>query len=695
MLRFTNLTMRNFLSMGNVTQAICLDANSLTLVLGQNTDANGATMRNGAGKTTILQAICYALFGWPLTKIKIPNLVNNVNGKGMLVTIEFEKDGIQYRIERGRKPDIFRYMVNGAEWEVPPTDEAQGENRETQKEIERVVGMTREMFKQIVALNTFTIPFLLMGAAAQREIIEELLGITLISNRAEALKQQIDTVKKGIEREEERIKATIQANVRIENAIDASRLEKERWDKNHAARLADIKLEIEAIEGINFEAEIAAFDAIDAWVNDERNLRIDYDAANREAHVILREIGALDSQIRAAQAELSSDGSAQIARLEGEKARRRAEIERRQADRVRHTEQAEALRVRLAEVEATIASPSAHSCDSCGQTLEGTEHLAVVIANLEKQVTRLRADIAEHESRTKTDDRDLVVEIEHLDAEIAGVASQVEAKHAEARARIAAINTERDAKVASHAALMEVAKKATAALQNLPPKPTTIFESRDEVYRVRQEYNSQVHELEVETAKVNPYIEQITSLTSTLAELEYDEMNRLKHLLAHQEFLLNLLTKKDSFIRKAIIDQNLAFLNSRLAYYLERLGLPQEVKFQSDLSVEIALFGRDMDFEQLSRGEMNRVIMSLSWAFRDIWESLNHSINLLWVDELIDSGLDHNGAEAALAIMKSMARDRKKNVFLISHRDELVGRIDRTLMVTKNNGFTQFEFDQI
>jgi DNA repair exonuclease SbcCD ATPase subunit len=161
----------------------------------------------------------------------------------------------------------------------------------------------------------------------------------------------------------------------------------------------------------------------------------------------------------------------------------------------------------------------------------------------------------------------------------------------------------------------------------------------------------------------------------------------------HQEFLLKLLTSKDSFIRKKIIDQNLAYLNNRLTYYLDKMGLPHQVNFQNDLSVEITQLGQDLDFDNLSRGERNRLILGLSWSFRDVWESLYQNINLLFIDELIDNGLDSAGVESALSVLKKMARERNKNIFLISHKDELIGRVTNVLKVIKENGYTSYSND--
>ena len=111
----------------------------------------------------------------------------------------------------------------------------------------------------------------------------------------------------------------------------------------------------------------------------------------------------------------------------------------------------------------------------------------------------------------------------------------------------------------------------------------------------------------------------------------------------------------------------------------------------SDLSVEITDMGRDLDFDNLSRGERTRLILSLSWAFRDVWESMYNHINLLFVDELVDNGLDTNGVEAAIKIMKGMARERGKSVWLVSHREELLSRVNNTMKVIKESGFTNYE----
>ena len=226
-------------------------------------------------------------------------------------------------------------------------------------------------------------------------------------------------------------------------------------------------------------------------------------------------------------------------------------------------------------------------------------------------------------------------------------------------------------------------------------KPTkTFYNSIDAAQEHRNTLVNLEQQIERKAQDTDPYAEQIAEMEiEAIEEISWDTINELTKIKDHQEFLLKLLTNKDSFIRKRIIDQNLSYLNARLDYYLQNIGLPHSVEFKNDLSVEIQELGRDLDFDNLSRGERNRLILSLSWAFRDVWESLYQPINLLFIDELVDSGMDSSGVENSMGVLKHMSRKRNKSVWLVSHKDELVGRVNNVLKVIKENGFTSYNTD--
>ena len=181
MLKIKNVSAKNFMSVGNNLQAVSFDTDSLTLVLGHNLDLGGDGSRNGTGKTTIINALSYALYGEALTNIRKDNLINKTNGKGMITTVDFEINGKEYRIERGRRPNVLKFYIDGVDSQ---DNEQQGDMRETQKDIERIIGFPHNMFKHLIALNTYTEPFLSMKTNDQRDMIEQLLGITEISEKA-------------------------------------------------------------------------------------------------------------------------------------------------------------------------------------------------------------------------------------------------------------------------------------------------------------------------------------------------------------------------------------------------------------------------------------------------------------------------------------------------------------------------------
>ena len=216
MLKIKNVSAKNFMSVGNNTQAVNFDNCQLTLVLGHNLDMGGDGSRNGTGKTTIINALSYALYGDALTNIRKDNLINKTNGKGMITSVEFEIQGKQYRIERGRRPNILKLYIDG---EDAVSEEQQGDSRETQKEIEKIIGFPHNMFKHLIALNTYTEPFLSMKNNDQKDMIEQLLGITELSQKAEILKERQKVTRDSIKEEEITINAINKSNERIEKNV--------------------------------------------------------------------------------------------------------------------------------------------------------------------------------------------------------------------------------------------------------------------------------------------------------------------------------------------------------------------------------------------------------------------------------------------------------------------------------------------
>jgi len=573
------------MSVGNQTQAVDFNKEQLTLVLGENLDQGGddAGSRNGTGKTTIINALSYALYGVALTNIKRNNLINKTNGKGMLVTLHFEKDGIDYRIERGRSPNVLKFFVNDQEQELD--DLSQGDSRKTQESISELLNMSHDMFKHVVALNTYSEPFLSMKQNDQRAIIEQLLGITILSEKAEMLKEQMRLTREAITEENAKIQGIQSANEKIQDTVESLRNTQRAWLSKQQQDVERLQRNINELEHLDIDSELDNHEKLQNWTE-------------------------LNNAIVALNKEKST--------LESALLRANKSVEKAEQD---------------------IANLEDATCYTCGQALHDDK----------------KAELEDHKAKELTDAQ------------------------------------------AYHKEVSDKLKEVVDGLEEIGDingRPDTFYETAKEAYEHRNNVDSLKQSLENKRAEQDPYDAQIKKLEQTaIQEIDWTPVNDLDNFKEHQEFLHKLLTNKDSFIRKKIIEQNLAYLNNRLTYYIVKLGLPHQVVFQNDLSVEITQLGQDLDFDNLSRGERNRLILGMSFAFRDVWESLYQNINLLFIDELIDSGMDTAGVENSLGILKKMGRERHKNVFLISHKDELVGRVNHVLKVVKENGYTSYAND--
>ena len=573
------------MSVGNTTQAVDFNKQQLTLVLGENLDQGGddSGSRNGTGKTTIINALSYALYGQALTNIRKDNLVNKTNNKGMLVTLTFDKDGKEYKVERGRKPNTMKFFINNEEQEL--TDQSQGDSRKTQQDINELLGMSHDMFKHIVALNTYTEPFLALKNNDQRAIIEQLLGITILSEKADLLREQTRITRDKLTEENARISAVTSSNEKIKENIERLHSRRKAWIAQNKQDCDKLAKAIKELEQLDIDNELEDHEKLKTWEESTKHLN----NLKKEKSTVERALEQADNNVNKLGKDLDDLESAK--------------------------------------------------CYACGQELHDDK--------LEEMKDKLQKDYGDaHVYQT------------------------------------------------SMAEKLQKVEKLIEEVGDLDSKPNTFYETAKEAYQHRGNVDSLTKSLQDKTDELDPYQEQIDDLEKTaIQEVNWDTVNDLNSTKDHMDFLYKLLTNKDSFIRKKIIDQNLAYLNNRLTYYLDKLGLPHTVVFKNDLSVEITQLGQDLDFDNLSRGERNRLILGMSWSFRDVWESLYQNINLLFIDELVDSGMDANGVENSMSILKKMGRERQKNIYLISHKEELASRVTNVLKVIKENGFTSYDND--
>jgi DNA repair exonuclease SbcCD ATPase subunit len=186
MIVFESVEWKNFLSTGNSANKVLLNKSSTTLIIG----------KNGEGKSTILDALCFGLFGKPFRNINKGQLVNSINNKNCLVTINFNISSKSYKIVRGIKPNVFEIWCDGI---LMNQDAA---SRDYQKVLEQqILRLNFKTFTQVVILGSASfVPFMQLPSGQRREVIEDILDIRIFSVMNQILKEKVSETKSQIER---------------------------------------------------------------------------------------------------------------------------------------------------------------------------------------------------------------------------------------------------------------------------------------------------------------------------------------------------------------------------------------------------------------------------------------------------------------------------------------------------------------
>ena len=588
MITFKTLSMRNFLSYGNVPTIIKLDEPGTTLILGENLDdTSSGTRSNGVGKTVLVNAICYACYGNTISPIKKDALVNNINKKNMEVTIEFTKGTDTYFIKRVRKAkagaagNYVQLFINGED----KTPDSVGN---TNRAIEKIIGIPYELFVRIVTFSATHTPFLDLPvrshyAANQTDIIESLFNLTKLSEQAERLKSKRDDTTASLDTHMERSEQLEREHNRHNIQLESAEKRVIDWNRTNKNEIKAIKRKLKRLDEIDVEAQ--------KRLNEEL---VSIDEALK---------AAIDEQLKIN--ETIQDCTKRY---------------RKSDKKLRHLRD--------------------DKCPYCKQLFADTDEK---IARNEKVVVDMEKELEIAEEK-----------LLECEKEVAKYSSE----HKKIKAQIVADLDE----------LTEVQGKSA-------------------LYQQRQK--------DLESA-TNPYVEPLQELQEVeLEDLSKDKINDLIELLDHQKFLLKLLTKKDSFVRKALLHKNLPFLNERLAHGLTDLGLPHNVEFTHEMTAKITQFGRPIDFGALSNGQRASVNIALSFAFRDVLQHLHEYINVCVLDEVLDVGLDAVGVQNAARMLKRKARDEGLSLFIISHRPEMDGSaFDKTMTVQMSKGFSYIKKEE-
>jgi DNA repair exonuclease SbcCD ATPase subunit len=217
-----------------------------------------------------------------------------------------------------------------------------------------------------------------------------------------------------------------------------------------------------------------------------------------------------------------------------------------------------------------------------------------------------------------------------------------------------------------------------------------------DLIKIKNQSDNMISKIDMLKVAINPHNDSYQELINTKLEtINYDDINELSTEIEHQKFLLKLLTKKDSFVRRDLLNNYIPYLNTRLQHYLSELGLPHKVEFTHEMTAKISQFGRPLDFGNLSAGQKARVNLSLSVAFSDVLQKLHGTVNVCFLDEVLDIGLDAVGIKAAAKLLKAKAKEDEVSMYIISHRDEVENMFDHALVIQMSKGFSYIKDNEV
>lgn len=279
---FKKLTYKNFLSTGNASNTILLNKSHSTLVIG----------KNGEGKSTFLDAICFALFGKPFRNITKPQLINSINGKNLLVECEFSIGTKEYKIIRGMKPNVFEIWCDG----VMLNQDAAA--KDYQKVLEQqILRLNYKTFTQVVILGAASfVPFMQLPSGQRRDVIEDILDIRIFSVMNQILKDKVQANKDEILRIEDAVtlaKEKVSAQKKLIATINEARdstVEKLEAKINEA--LEQIRIAQEKSSALGEEVE-----ALTKSASKESSIKADLKKVTQAKHKLEARLDAIQERI--------------------------------------------------------------------------------------------------------------------------------------------------------------------------------------------------------------------------------------------------------------------------------------------------------------------------------------------------------------------------------------------------------------
>lgn len=699
---FHKISWKNLLSTGNAGIELDLDSHHTSLLVGDS----------GNGKSTLLDALAFGLFGKPFRNVTKAQIINSVNNADCVVEVEFSVGKRRYSIKRGIKPTVFEVYCDG----VLINQSSNAKDYQTYLE-SNVLGFDYRAFKQVIVLGAadFT-PFMQLSAGDRRGLIEDLLDINVFSQMNVLLKQRASTLKTDLSECEFKIQSTnekitlVEKHLKSQNEDLQERIgaleEKLETEKSTIPTLLEqkdalIKTHTEVTNEINEQQKvrtefIAKRDAVRKEFKDklvvarkEINQKIDALANDGELE-LAGMVTARDKIVKAAKrksdevlSEARANRDSKILKCEKIRTKTEQEIERLEKD-------------------VTFYSKN-DSCSVCRQTIDPSFKSKVVdsatteIIALQEKLKSIDTAVGVIEQEYAAVQEAEKLNAKNIDVEVSEHNEKIDAYRVQLNKDLKAL---RDSLVSKEKSIEDELTEAEARLGKL--------ESEDP--ELRKRYASALSAVEQIEYKISNAEKLCRALTSEIEQLkkpkagpqntETDLLNLKEQLQKQLDVKAELVdTKelysmasellKDTGIKSRMIKHYLPQINTAVNTYLQQMNF--FVSFELDEQFNETIKSRHRDnfsYANFSEGEKQRIDLALLFAWRAVAKGKNSiSANLLVLDEILDSYLSDGATQNVIDMLYSDTLN-DSNIFVISHKDNIADRFERVMKFEKQSEFS-------
>lgn len=608
-IKFDKLRIQNFYSYGD-KQELDFGVFKSTVVLIDGVDKDTEGSKIGSGKSSLMAALTYVMFGETVSNVKANEIVNYIKGKNALVELEFFVEKQKYKVERGRKPkvlNIFKHIKNDEdefEWD----DISHTDDKDNDKELKKLYRMNFETFLQtsfFSVASEYSQPFLNMTKTHQKRVLEKIFNFDIHTMQISDIKDKLKDEQIKLADLESGVKEITFANDQIEEQLERLETSRDEFEGKRQENIVDLN------------EKIAFYGKIDIDVEKEK-----YDF-----------MGELK--------EHKSNINAQIIELKDSQKDVRVSIDR-------ETRELEIFAEKYGKEEKKNKSLKGNICPTCKQDWEDED----AINGSDKKLT------------------DYTKEMLSLDSSIK--------KYEESMGQIKkSISEKRDS-------LNEI-KKVMEQVE--------LSVERNELYNIDIILTNLNKELDQITNQENHYISEIEANKCLIREVDMDAIDKVA--LTISDFKTYMKLSEDPKSRGRFLKRYIKQSNEILRGFKKLIpDYNIHIQFNPDFTIRVMKLGKEVNPCSLSNGEKRIGNIMIMMTLMKVFKLKNNvEFNAVFMDEVLDSGINGTLLESVYVFIKNVAKQEKMKVYLISHREEIKEKVKEVILVTKSRGISTLEIN--